>query len=237
MITKLRNIYRAVLALPQTERKLNELMWANIYRETIKDVPWLKNFSISPGIMAANFSLLYLLAKILKDNKISSILEFGLGQSTRFIESFTIHNHSITRHDVVEDSNDWAQIFDNDRSSQYKTIFPTKSKIKKHDISIQIFKDLKDQIEKSYDLYLIDGPRGLPNYSRYDICEIASSFEINSEFIIIIDDYNRIGEKQTVKDLLCILNEKKIKTSHKVFSGTKDQIVIATEKYKIVTFY
>jgi len=237
MLKRIKNIYRSILSIPIIHRKINEIMWADIYRETIKDVPWLKTLSISPGDMAANFSLLYILVRILKENKIESVLEFGLGQSTRIIESFNIHTNKLIKHDVIEDNDDWINTFEKNRTSKYSIISFTRTTINKHNHSIQIYDKLQKSVKCNYDLYLIDGPRGLPRYSRYDICILAAAFNRQSQFIIIIDDYNREGEKQTVSDLIYILDSKNITVHKKEYSGTKDQLVITTEFYKNVITY
>lgn len=232
MFKKVTDLYRSIRSLPQIHLKLDELMWADIYRETIKDIPWLKDLSISPGDMAANYSFLYLLARILKENKIESILEFGLGQSTRFIESFTASRSYNVLHDVIEDSKDWFSSFDQNRKSKYNTFILNKISIFKYNTNIQIYENLNQYIRKKYDLYVIDGPKGLPTYSRFDICEIANTFKTDDQFIIIMDDYQRKGEQETISKLKLVLNNNGIKFYTKVFKGSKSQMLLVTERYK-----
>ena len=237
MIAHIIKFLKSIRSVPLLHSKLDELMWADIYRETIKDKPWLLNLPISPGDMAANFSLLYLLTRIFSEYKIYAVLEFGLGQSSRFIESYTLNVSKSLHHDVVEDNSDWVKFFDGERDNKYNIIIPQKTMIKRHNSDVQIYLKLNQLIRDEYDLYLIDGPRGLPKYSRYDICEIALSFNDQSQFIIIIDDYNRIGEKETATELIKILKNKSINIFTKTFAGSKTQLLIVTEKYKFATSF
>ena len=51
--------------------------------------------------------------------------------------------------------------------------------------------------DRKFDLYLFDGPFGSDHYSRYDMVRIAGNLESTDEFIMIIDDYERTGEKES----------------------------------------
>jgi hypothetical protein len=84
-------------------------------------------------------------------------------------------------------------------------------------------------------LYIIDGPIGTSNYSRFDIVNLAAKFSKDSEFIILLDDYERNGEKETGEELLHTLNRLGINFTFKEFQGNKSVLVIATEKYKYIT--
>jgi hypothetical protein len=86
-----------------------------------------------------------------------------------------------------------------------------------------------------FDLYIIDGPLGSPHFSRYDLIAIAEKLKRNDEFIIIVDDYNRIGEMEMVSDLLGLFRQKRIKINTGILLGCKSQFVIATEKYRYIT--
>jgi hypothetical protein len=57
----------------------------------------------------------------------------------------------------------------------------------------------------------------------------------NSEFIIIFDDCHREGEKQTVANLIKVIERKSIVVHTGLYSGDKDQVVIAKDKFRFIT--
>jgi hypothetical protein len=111
---------------------------------------------------------------------------------------------------------------------------PIETKIIK-EFPVSCYQEIKDKVKGLFDLYIVDGPFGSPNFSRYDICLLSESFNRNDEFIIIIDDAHRKGEKETVGELINNLNSNGIKTYSGTYHGAKDQVLIATEKYKLTT--
>ncbi len=84
---------------------------------------------------------------------------------------------------------------------------------------------------------MVDGPTGTRNYSRYDFVKIAESLDAEDEFIIIVNDYKRIREQETVKCMTDIFKNKGIQSYEIGFSGLKQFLVIATEKYKGISIF
>ena len=103
------------------------------------------------------------------------------------------------------------------------------------DFNVKSYKNIKEKVDETFNLYIIDGPFGSRNFSRYDICFLAEKLKMNDEFLIIIDDFNRSGEQETVNELLTQLTSKGLKLHSGVYRGNKSQIVIATEKYRFAT--
>ena len=60
-----------------------------------------------------------------------------------------------------------------------------------------------------FDLALIDGPRGVDQYSRVGCVETIRS-NCRNEFVIVFDDSNRAGEVQTISVVGQILRSKGI---------------------------
>ncbi|MHC0442732.1 hypothetical protein [Flavobacterium sp. 3-210] len=89
----------------------------------------------------------------------------------------------------------------------------------------------------SIDFYLIDGPHGSENFSRFDIFTILKDKTPLDDFIILFDDYNRFGEKQTVDEVIEMLKSKEIKLFTKSYTGVKSVFIVATEKYKYATSF
>ena len=97
------------------------------------------------------------------------------------------------------------------------------------------YENIESTVTSKFDLYIVDGPFGSPNYSRFDIYGLVDKLQKEDEFVIIIDDYDRQGEKETVRELLQLFKNKEINVFIETYSGMKSVIVIATDKYKYVT--
>ena len=214
----------------------NELIWANVFHDTIKDRDWLKNLSLSPGRWAADYSFLYVLVRILTDYKPQRIIEFGLGETSKIVSVFLDNYLQKSNYTVIEQSPIWADVFKSkfNLSNKVELIhLPLKSK-DVNGFSVNSYSEIVEKVEGVFDLYIVDGPFGSPRYSRYDIFALAERLSLSDEFIIIIDDYNRPGEIDTAKDLVNLFNKKSFKIHTGIFSGIKSQYIIASEKYKYI---
>ncbi len=217
----------------------NELIWANIFHDSIRGNESLINLPLNIGRWAGNYSFFYILNRILKDYKPNSILELGLGESTKFISTY-ISNYLVnTKHVVVEHDEVWIKIFEeNFKLSKNSEIV----KCNLEEIQIKGFKSLayaqlEIKIEQNFDLYIIDGPFGSDRFSRYNIVKLIENFDKNSEFIILLDDFERKGEKDTAKEIIEKLKSKNIAFHKAEYSGIKSQQIIVSEKYKFATSF
>lgn len=214
--------------------QLAEIEWAHIYKETIRGRSWLEELSISPGRWAGNYSFFYVLVRILSDYKPNRILEFGLGESSKLVSTFIDNELKDSTHLVIEQSPEWIEKFNSRFSFSANTSIFYLPMIEKfiNGFSYNGYQGIENSINENFDLYIIDGPFGSDRYSRFDICNLANTIKLNDEFIILFDDYSRIGENDTVNSLLEIFQIKGIKVFTGIYSGNKAQIILATEKYK-----
>ncbi len=216
-----------------TERFAREAKWANVYHDSIRGKRWLDEVAIYPGRWAVNYSMLYLLVRILQLFKPGKIIEFGLGESSKLISKFIENELHNTRHLILEESREWIENFVSrfnlSKNSEIMHLDLVRKKIR--GFNVNCYKDITGRINETFDLYVIDGPTALRHYSRYDICWLAERFTPEDEFIIIMDDYNRKSEKRSVRDLLRILKKKDILIHTWEYDGSKSQYLIATNKY------
>ncbi len=213
-----------------------ELEWAHIYHDSIRDKEFLKTLSLNIGRWAGNYSFFYVLNRILNDFKPKDILEFGLGESSKVISTYLDHYLTESNHTVIEQDDSWKNHFNNrfklsSRSSIQ--ILPLQKKNVKG-FETNGYKNIEEYIKKKYDLYLIDGPFGSRNFSRYDIVNIVKKLNKNDEFVIILDDFDREGEKQTFNDLVELFKVKEIEIYYGSYEGTKSVAVLGTKKYQFV---
>jgi len=235
MIQKTKAIIEEFRAkLKQVANQGDEQIWASVFHDTIKDREWLNKLSVSPGRWAANYSFLYVLVRILSDYKPKKIIEFGLGESSKIISSFLENDLHDSTHLIIEHDENWVNAF-NERFRFSKNSRVKHLPLKETNVNgfpVHCYQDIDKEINEIFDVYIIDGPFGSPAYSRYDICRLAEELKPQDEFIILMDDYNRKGEQDTIKALTGQLAAREIKIHLGVFSGNKAQCVIASEKYR-----
>jgi len=213
-----------------------ELEWAHIFHDSIKDKAWVSNLSLNIGRWAGNYSFFYVLNRILTDFKPQSIVEFGLGESSKFVSTFLDNYLTESTHTIIEQDESWATHFkDNFELAEQSTIniLPLKKKIIKG-FEVNSYDKIEEFVTNKYDLYLVDGPFGSNNYSRYDIVNVIKKVSAADEFIIMLDDYEREGEQQTFEELKAVLDKKRVEYVTRVYAGTKAVAVLGTPKYQHV---
>jgi len=209
-------------------RTNQEILWANIFNNTIDGCPWLHDKRFSPGRWAAGYSYLYILYRVLNILTPQRILEFGLGETTKLIAQYAAAYGSV-EHYVVEHDPKWIDLFKAGNNIPQNTEIvqlPLSFKEYKDCASVRVYESFAERLAKGrYDLVCIDGPFGgdMKNYSRIDTLSLIPK-NISESFVIIMDDYNRIQEQNTVKEILNSLNN----PVAGVYSGQKDTCLICS---------
>jgi hypothetical protein len=235
MINKIKRLIKENREFQLTQVKyLKELEWAQIYHDSIRGQEGIKDLSLNIGRWAGNYTFFYILNRVLKDYKPLNILELGLGESSKFISTYLDTSLTKSNHLIIEQDKSWASAFNTQfllsKRSKIEICPITEKNI--HEFPVKIYENLESKIENDYDLYVVDGPHGSPRFSRYDIVSIAKGMSLDHEFIIIFDDYQRQGEKDTFYKLQSVFKEKGITIYHETFFGFKEVKIITTEKYK-----
>ncbi len=227
------------------ERKLQELIWSEVYHDTIRGSKWLSpELSFSPGRGAIGYQLMYVLYRVMNETNPKSILELGLGQSTKLIGSYVSFKNGECKHYVVEHDEEWINFFSNHFP------IPDSTEIIKcdiEDVSINVedenrttnvtkyvgFEEkLKDKV---FDLIMIDGPYGYrsPDFSRVDILSILPQC-LGKSFVILMDDCDRKGERETCNMIRVMLQDAGIPYWANTYSGEKDVTIIVSENLKFL---
>ena len=187
-------------SLNEVERNSYELIYANYFHDTIKHSDWFDEpLSLGAGAIGYNFA--YILYRTIDAIKPTSILELGLGQSTKIIGSYAKHFKGVEHH-VVEHDPEWIHFFERNYTISPATTIHLLENYKRtfNKTKLNAYKDFgKEFASQKFDLIAIDGPIGSKQeYSRMDIIELLPEC-LNKQFVIILDDCNRIGEQRTIK--------------------------------------
>lgn len=220
----------------QLKRYNQELIWAHVYHDTIKDKPWLNDISLNIGRWSGNYTFFFVLNRVLNDFQPKNIIEFGLGESSKVISKYLENKLKNSKHTIIEHDANWLQHF----TIHYKLsersivkILPiVKQKVK--GFLSWGYQHFEKEVGTDYDFYLVDGPFGSRHFSRYDIISIAKKMTIENQFIIVMDDCNRFGEMQTFNELKKVFKKKNIKVYTQEYVGEKSVFVMGSEQYKFI---
>lgn len=221
-----------------------ELQYAFVFNDTIKESDWLINKEFSLTNAAANYSLAYSLYRILNDAQPKDILELGLGQTTKITTQYATYFDNVNL-SVIEGDGDWIDVFSEKLTlnGNIDIIYRDLEVIDYHDNPTLRFKDVGEVIgDKKFDLIIIDGPQGhIPgesknlDYSRTNVMELIPN-NLSDDFLIIMDDYNRAGEKNTMGDVEKLLKDNGIEFFTYTCDALKSQHAVFSEKFRFISW-
>lgn len=225
--------------LRQAERKSAEAVWAQVFNNAVSGCDWLYGRPLSPGRDSAGYPFLFAMFHALNQAKPKSILELGLGQSTVMLSRYAT-THPGTMHFVVEPDYDWINFFQNEYALSYPTRIlqmPTEFVSYKDAEKVRVFKNFdKGFAGQRFDFIIIDAPLGgdMPEYSRIDVLRMMPNC-LNDDFVIIIDDTERDGEKRTVAEMEECLKNANIQYKKGRYSGEKDCTLLTSWNWRYLT--
>ena len=222
-----------------TVRNSEEADWAEIFNNTISDSSWLKNKALAPGRWAVGYPLLYAMYRVLDEYRPQSILELGLGQSTRMMAQYAKANPDVS-HTVVEHDGEWIRLF------QEQFALPENSRILQLELTSEEYKEAKSVRTYSgfeenfrgqkFDFILIDAPFGgdMKEYSRIDLLHLLPDC-LGERFVIMMDDCERPGETHTAREIEQLLKRYGIEYERGFYNGKKDSVLFCDEKNRFLT--
>lgn len=234
---------------------LEEINYSNVWHDTIKGIEWAEGLSgVSPGRAAVGYNYLYVMTRILNELRPDCVLDIGLGISSTLISQYFANCYEkgqaadscdVGGHYILEHSEEWIDFYKKEHFlSKYSTIIMHQLVVKTIDGNkFYAYENLEEDVSKhKYDVISIDAPYGFgfqnkngnQKYSRRDMIELLPQI-LKSEFVIVLDDVNRVGEKNTANDIIRKLEMEGIKVYNRVYRGQNYCCVIASERYMYMT--
>lgn len=165
------------------------------------------------------------------------ILEFGLGQSSVMLCKYKEYfpETSLT---TIEHDPEWINYF-----TAIHSELDLQSQI--HQLPLECKKELFGQrttyqnleqviSSKKFNFILIDGPIGSFFHSRIQILDLIPN-HLASSFVILFDDAERIGEKQTIHKVRRKLSKANIPFLSGYYEGYKSQQLLCSYDWKFLT--
>lgn len=234
---KNRKVLNLILGIDgvKVTRKIEDVQWGLRLQSLCMGSDWFRG-GLYPGGWAVGFSFLCVLYRVLDEFRPVSILELGLGQSTKMTSCYMQSglNENATTHYIVEHDEEWADFMKNsvDLKKSRLVLMPLIEKEYKGDFRVA-YENFSEKIGmEKYELILIDGPFGSEGeYSRIDILDIVPKC-LADNFVIMADDTERKGEKNMCKELCEILRKNHIDFVSFEYGGVKNFTVIASKSRK-----
>jgi hypothetical protein len=212
---------------PSLEPIYRDLFLRELSRAGVEDVFY-------PVGAAANHSLLYLIARILRETSVRSVLELGAGQSTILLDRM---KKAIARDIAIatlEHDEFWAARMQADVAhSIYHAPLASRNGFTEPYYHHPLISE-----GPSVDFLIIDGP---PVTTRTPLARFAAidlvASRLAADFVIIIDDADRSGERKLGSEAERVLKKGGIEFRRSMIRAAKSQIVIAAGKLMPVAFF
>ena len=226
--------------LNRSTKTIKEILWAETFNQAIVGCDWMKNVSLSPGRWAVGYQFLYVLFRVLNDFQPKKILELGLGQSTVVTTAYTASASDI-QHYVFENDQAWLDFFKRSHSlsEQTEVILADLAMVNVENIEheVRVYDSFFSKVpDEKYDLIVIDAPFGydMPKMARIDAIDLIPD-RLAESFVIMVDDYNRTGEKSMAKRLLKKLETCQIPYVNDTYSGDKQTLIVCSKDLSFLT--
>ena len=226
--------------LDAVAKRVSETSWAAVYSDTVNQSQWYRDRAISPGRWAVGYPLLYTLYRVLNETRPESILELGLGQSTKMIAQYAAYYQPDVLHRVVEHDPEWV------RTMERSFLLPETTSLVQlelaqttygEDTEVISYSDFPAQTgDRKYNLICIDGPFGgrAKHYARVDVLSILPH-SLSESFAIILDDHNRHGEQNTGREIRRVLRQSGVPHHWTEYAGEKSVLIITSADLKFLT--
>lgn len=224
--------------LNEIKKASDEAVWGLTFHDSIKDTDWLIKQEFYPGRWAVGYQYLYVLYRVLNSVKPKSILELGLGQSTRMITQYAASDRDV-KHRVTEHDEDWINFFqkENQLSNNTEIVrMELTHQPYEDDESVLMYDKFMEKLsDRRYDLISVDAPFGgsANIYARVDTIALFMN-NLEESFIIMIDDANRPGENHTIQLMKKELDRLGKEYECGRYMGNKTTYVIASPDKKFV---
>lgn len=221
------------------KKRSNEILYAEVLKNCTENSNWLKKQDFTLTLGAANYSFIFILFKILDEIKPKRILEMGLGQTTKLTSQYAnFYQDSFL--DVIEHNQEWIDFFGQKLNLSENINIHNKNLINflLNETKSDKYDSLEDVVQsKKYDLIIIDGPFGFDRiYPRTNVLDLIPN-NLAENFIIILDDAERRGEKNTANLIFQKLDENNIKFKKSYKVGLKTQLVITSPDYEYIHWF
>ncbi len=213
--------------------KCDEILWANIFHDTIKSSTWLHGVPLSPGRWAVGYPYLYVLYRVLNELRPKSILDIGLGTSTDMISAYAAHVPE-ARHVTVEASAEWIAFYKKNRSLSPRTEIMRLPYCRRAFCGMETrqFEGFEDALRgQKFDVISVDAPSNelkADKIGRVDLIHLIPEC-LAEQFVILCDDSHTACYRRAAKLLTDTLRRHGIDHKLATYSGDKQFTLVVSK--------
>ncbi len=211
-----------------------ETFWAEVFNSSIAECDWLRGVSFSPAGWAAGYQFLYVLYRILEEKRPKTILDIGLGQTSKMIARYAACNPDV-RHIVVEESEQWMKFFGTrnqlPKNTEFIRLDYAMTEVLGASSPVRVYNGFKRALEGlKFDLVLVDAPFAgdMKELARVDVLDIIPD-GIADSYAILVDDTNRNAELRMLGMLVDKLQKNGRSASAAKYSGRNDCHIVVSD--------
>lgn len=181
---------------------------------------------------AANYSLLYLILRVVTELPIRRVLELGCGQTTLLLDDLA----RCRTLDVTSFEQDpvWARRLQDKVAHRVWQVPLVERNVR--GVDCHTYDTLPRDLGHPVDLIIVDGPRGRRRNSRWGVLEYVETL-LAQDFVIIFDDAQRKGEQDTIAAVLGLLDERGIDVVCATTRALRSQFLIAAGSFREAGYY
>lgn len=185
-----------------------------------------------PHRNAANYSLLYLILRVITELPVRRVLELGCGQTTLLLDDLArVRDLEIT---TVEHDAAWAARMQ--KQVRHSIIQAPLTLRDVHDTPCQTYDLAPAALGGPMDLIVVDGPVSQRRRSRWGTLEYLDPL-LGRDFILLFDDAERRGDQDTIEATLRHLNARGAEIACAVTRARKSQFLIAGGAFREAAYY
>ncbi|MBR0403965.1 MAG: hypothetical protein IJI68_02010, partial [Eggerthellaceae bacterium] len=218
----------------RTRRVCMELVWADVFNQAIEGCPWLEGVGFNPGRWAVGYPFLYVLFRLLSNGSSHTFLDLGLGQTSTMLSRYAGSHQGVT-HTIVEHDQEWISYYKRDNDlppcSTIHVLPLEMIEVETCEQPVRRYANFESVLENGpFDLVTVDAPFGydMKELARIDVLDLVPD-SLAPSFVILVDDFDRKGEKNMVDRLAEKLSSEGIEHVVGVYEGEKQLCIIASK--------
>jgi hypothetical protein len=191
-----------------------------------------------PVASAANYSLLYLVWRCVRDLPITSVLELGAGQSTLLLDRARAAFASRFAVRTIEHDAFWAKAVADNVGHRVVHAALAPLVVEQRAITYYDLAQVLDD-QQLFDLVIVDGPPSESAATRYNRSGCAALLErcLAEDFVVIVDDAERDGEAAAVDACRAALHRQGRSFAEATVTAAKRQHVFASDRFRAAAFF
>lgn len=176
-----------------------------------------------PVKAAANYSLLYLILRVVTELPVRRVLELGCGQTSLLFDDLA--RSRALEVTTLEQDADWAARIQHRVAHRILQAPLATKRIRGRET--RAYAAAPETLGEGFDFLMIDGPQGRRRHSRWGALEYVEAFA-SEEMVLLFDDAQREGEQDTIREALAMLAARGLEYDVAITRGLKSQCLIAT---------